>query len=105
MQLDDKQLNIPFREYTNTKAAIEALTGVVAGCIAYATDTDELGTYDGADWQWGSQIDAIDAEDVNIADAGDYYAATTVEGALQEVGAAVMVGNFVALATMEWMKL
>jgi len=56
MQLDDKQLNIPFREYTNTKAAIEALTGVVAGCIAYATDTDELGTYDGATWNWNKDI-------------------------------------------------
>jgi len=38
-------------------------------------------------------------------DAGSYYTGTTVEAALQEVGAAVIVGNFVALATMEWMQL
>jgi len=59
-------------------------------------------------WDMGDQALTnvnIDSSTIDIVDAGDYYAATTVEGALQEVGAAVMVGNFVALATMEWMQL
>jgi hypothetical protein len=54
MRLDDRQLGMPFIEYKDTKANIEALAGCEQGSIAYATDTDELGTYDGADWNWGS---------------------------------------------------
>jgi hypothetical protein len=72
MRLDNRQLGMPFIEYKDTKANIEALAGCEQGSIAYATDTDELGTYDGADWNWG-------------------------------VGGAT--DHFVALATMEWMKL
>lgn len=42
-----------------TKAEIEALTGLQQGSrLAYATDTDELGTFDGSAWHWG-QLDAI----------------------------------------------
>jgi hypothetical protein len=37
-----------------TKAAVEALTGVAEGSIGYATDTNELGSYDGSAWTWGS---------------------------------------------------
>jgi hypothetical protein len=36
-----------------TKAAIEALAGIAEGSIAYATDTKEFGSYDGAAWTWG----------------------------------------------------
>jgi hypothetical protein len=51
----DLQLGTPQALYTGTKTAIEALTGVPEGAIAYATDTNELGTYDGASWTWGSE--------------------------------------------------
>lgn len=39
--------------YVNTKAAIEALSGVQEGALAYATDTNEFGTYNGTLWTWG----------------------------------------------------
>jgi hypothetical protein len=54
MKHNDRQYGKPFCEYNDTKANIEALVGLSEGCIAYATDTDELGTYDGASWTWGS---------------------------------------------------
>lgn len=38
---------------SDTKANIEALTGILQGSIAYASDTDEVGTYDGVSvWTW-----------------------------------------------------
>jgi len=37
----------------DTKANIEALTGVADGTPAYATDTNEPGWYNGATWDWG----------------------------------------------------
>lgn len=40
------------RIYAAAKATIEALS-VAEGFTAYATDTNELGTYDGASWTWG----------------------------------------------------
>jgi hypothetical protein len=40
-------------QYVDTKANIEALTGLSEGAIAYATDTNELGSYSGAAWTWG----------------------------------------------------
>ena len=54
MNKNDQQLGRPFAEYVDTKANIEAITGLVEGCIAYASDTNEFGTYDGATWTWGS---------------------------------------------------
>lgn len=36
-----------------TKAQIEAFAGLPEGSIAYATDTNELGTYNGTTWAWG----------------------------------------------------
>lgn len=54
MKKGDSQLARPQVLYKGTKASIEALTGIVEGSIAYATNTDELGTYDGAAWNWGS---------------------------------------------------
>lgn len=38
-------------------------------------------------------VPSVAASDVDITDAGGYYSATTVEGALQEVGAAVAPGG------------
>lgn len=43
----------PVIQYTDTKANIEALSGVPEGAHAYATDTDEPGWYDGLAWVWG----------------------------------------------------
>jgi len=54
MRKGDEQIGLPAAVYNDTAANIEALTGVAEGAVAYATDTDELGTYDGAAWVWGS---------------------------------------------------
>lgn len=42
-----------FGYYVGTKAGIEALIGVQEGSAGYATDTNELGSYDGTTWTWG----------------------------------------------------
>jgi len=55
MLINDKQVGTPQVPYKDTKAAIEALTGIVEGAHAYATDTNEPGWYDGASWQWNDQ--------------------------------------------------
>lgn len=39
---------------TGTKSVIEALS-IPEGFVAYATDTNELGTYDGAGWAWSNR--------------------------------------------------
>ena len=50
-----------------TKSEIEALTGLQQGSrLAYATDTNELGTYDGAAWHWG-EIDTTSADYSDIS--------------------------------------
>lgn len=55
MKKGDVQLGSPGVLYKDTKANIDALVGIAQGAIAYATDTDELGSYDGvATWTWGS---------------------------------------------------
>ena len=54
MRKGDEQIGLPAAVYNDTKANIEALSGVVEGATAYATDTDEPGWYDGAAWVWGS---------------------------------------------------
>jgi len=53
MILNDQQLGAPGVLYKDTKANIEALT-VVEGAFAYATDTNQIGSYDGAAWTWGA---------------------------------------------------
>ena len=50
---EDKVFGKPLEQYTDTKANIEALTGISVGAVAYATNTDELGSYNGASWSWG----------------------------------------------------
>jgi hypothetical protein len=44
---------IPTVLYPATKAVIDALTGLDAGAVAYATDTKQLGTWTGTAWVWG----------------------------------------------------
>ncbi len=55
MRKNDVQLGRPAVLYADTKTNIEALTGLVGGEVAYATDTGEDGVYDavGAAWVWG----------------------------------------------------
>ena len=75
MKYSDEQIGIPEVVYNDTKANIEALTGVAEGAVAYATDTDELGTYSGATWTWGSGGGGI-AESA----AADYGGTSTIVG-------------------------
>ena len=70
MQLRDTQLGTPHVLYRDTKSVIEALTGISQGAIAYATDTDELGTYDGSAWVWGSGGGGLDIHDHSGATEG-----------------------------------
>ena len=54
MRKGDLQLGFPATQYTDTKANIEALASVPEGSISYASDTHEIGTYNGAAWEWSS---------------------------------------------------
>lgn len=47
----DAQLGTPQVLYKDTKANIEALT-IVEAAIAYATDTNQYGSYNGTTWDW-----------------------------------------------------
>lgn len=59
MRHGDKQLGAPLVQYTDTKANIEALTGLIGGETAFATDnpTAPLGCYNGTVWVWGGSGD------------------------------------------------
>ena len=50
---NDRVYGVPLVQYKDTKTNIEALSGIGEGAIAYATDTDEFGSYDGTTWTWG----------------------------------------------------
>jgi hypothetical protein len=51
---DDKVIGFPQVPYKNTTANIEALTGVGEGAMAYSTDDNVFGTYNGATWDWAT---------------------------------------------------
>lgn len=72
MRKGDSQLAFPQGLFTDSKTNIEALTGVAQGAFAYASDTDEIGTYDGAAWKWG--LDAVSItpayDDMRVTPAG-----------------------------------
>ena len=53
MIIDGKQVGYPHFLYTNGKSAIEALSGLDNGALAYASDTYEIGSYGNASWEWG----------------------------------------------------
>lgn len=87
MQKGDQQLGTPQVPYKNTQATIEALTGIAEGAIAYATDTDKLGTYDGAAWTWitsggvtsvNGQTGVVTLDQDDVGDGSTYkqYSAT-----------------------------
>jgi len=52
---NDTQLGRPFIDFRDTKTNVEALTGLIGGEQAHATDTGKNGYYDavGATWVWG----------------------------------------------------
>jgi hypothetical protein len=54
MKKGDVQLARPQVLYKGTTAAIEALTGIAEGAIAYSTDDNLLGTYNGTTWDWNA---------------------------------------------------
>jgi hypothetical protein len=54
MRENDVQKGKPEVVYKDTKANIEAIASPVEGMIAYATDTNEFGSYGGSAWVWGS---------------------------------------------------
>jgi len=54
MKLRDRQYATPSILYRDSKANIEALTGMQSGAIAFATDTGQIGVYDGTQWVWGN---------------------------------------------------
>lgn len=55
MRLGDAQLGTPYIQYVDSKSNIEALTGMLVGATAVATDnpTAPLGAYNGSAWVWG----------------------------------------------------
>lgn len=81
MKNNDAQLGQPETLYKGTKASIEALTGVVQGSIAYATDTDELGTYSGTVWTWGVGSGSSTSTDAHGGHSHGVTRLTVVSGA------------------------
>ena len=109
---DGRVLGLPLVNYPGTKAAIEALTLIAAnaGATAWATDTEQIGVYDGAAWVWYSQADMLksvyDTDDDGSVDNADYANtsgdADTVDGehaaAFEDAGtAAAAVGAHAGL--------
>ena len=73
-----KVIGFPLIHYRDTQANIEALTGVIGGETAHATDTGENGYYDevAAAWVWGGgggagsggAFQRVLTEDLTLAD-------------------------------------
>jgi len=64
---DGKVIGLPLVDYTDTKASIEALSGLEAGMTAYASDSQQFGYYDGSAWQW---LDTSLPADIPLEDTG-----------------------------------
>jgi len=72
MRYGDKQIGKPQILYVDTKTNIEAMTGLEEGSFAYATDTEEIGSYNGSSWSWGQLGDiGILPDHDHSGDAGD----------------------------------
>lgn len=72
MRDNDKQLVVPYVTLKDTTANIEAGSHE-SGAIAYATDTDFLGYFDGTDWVWiGAPTDNILAS-ITLAPTNSTY--------------------------------
>lgn len=68
---NDRQYGKPFVQYTGTKIAIEALTGLDEGSTAYATDANQFGAYSGAAWAWYDAVGQY-RQFVYIVSGGDF---------------------------------
>ncbi len=55
MKTQDRQLGQPAQVYKNTKTNIESLPSPQTGMVAYATDINQFGYYNGSGWEWHSQ--------------------------------------------------
>lgn len=70
---DDQVKGQPQTLYKDTKSNIEALSGRREGDMAYATDTDQMGIYDGSAWQWYAPVGGW----INPGETWTYASATT----------------------------
>jgi hypothetical protein len=108
---NDVQYGKPFVQYTGTQSAIEALTGLAAGSVAYATDIKQLGSYDGTTWTWGAVASVptpVYNEEVKATGATTYYLANYaipgslrvyINGILQPVTDDTVPSDIVTFAT------
>lgn len=72
MRKGDIQLVNPNVWLAGTKSSIEALTGLDEGAVAWATDTDEPGWYDGVTWDWGLTAVTGSHSDLQDLDQDDH---------------------------------
>lgn len=74
MQIGDSQVGAPAVLYTGTQAAIEALSGVIEGAFAYATDIDKVGYYNGSAWSWVDPSGGNDPNAIHDNVSGEIHA-------------------------------
>lgn len=99
MIIHDQQVGAPGILYKDTKANITALAGIAEGAVAYATDADEFGSYDGVTWTWGQNVSGGGGGDhlhglarwnadggttFNLPDVAEYLEWATDNGSLQD---------------------
>lgn len=90
MKYRDKQLGKPAVIFKGTKTSIQSMPSE-EGMIAYATDTDQVGTYNGTTWIWYSStgggvdyfIDLLDTPSSFTGQAGKVVAVNSSENALE----------------------
>jgi|GEM_PF-5769614 len=89
---NDKVKGTPLVQYKDTKANIEALSGIEEAAIAYATDTNEFGSYDGTTWTWGQSgsfdlAAAIHAatEDTSLSNDDEFGIWESISGLLRKI--------------------
>ena len=81
MIVDGRVLAKPLVAFADTKANVEAviLTAADEGALAYATDTNEFGTYDGSAWAWGVSVDHNTLGGLQGGIANEYYHLTATQ--------------------------
>ena len=76
---DGRVKGLPLVDYLDTKANIEALSNLEEGMTAYASDTDELGAYDGSAWHW-SRLDIDHMTGSTYVSVQDWFDVTQSSG-------------------------
>ena len=56
MRKSDIQYGLPYTDFSDTKAKVEAISAPIQGMTAFATDTKLQGFYDGTVWVWGAGV-------------------------------------------------